>query len=542
MATDYLSALNVGSGLNTTEIIDALVNAERAPREQMITTAKEERTVSISALGQVKTNLSGLNTNLDVIKAVNGLTPIQSGSSVTVEVSDSNLATAFSHQVEVQNLASAQTLVFDGFTGPDQELGAGNLTFRFGSWDADTGVFTADADQSDQIITISDGQDTLADIRDAINEADIGATASIIDTGAGNYNLMLRSETGETNALQITATETTLGSGLAGLDFSTYDANQEVVSAANAGFTIDGVAISRSTNTIDDAFAGMTITLAKTTSSAETIGAEWDSAIALTAMEALVTNINSFSLTLGELSKRGFNGVEDGPLAGDPLVRSIQNRMRSLTTEPIEGYGDTAVYLATFGLETQRDGSIMIDEDVFTAAFDENPAAFNAIIKNSITSSNDNIDASVIGDSWTGGQYTLAIDDDGNATIDEAEMSLLAGTYRISEGAANGLRLNVPADVTSATIYMGRSLVSKLQSFAETLLSRNNDIDTVIDRYNDDISDYDDKLAKLDSRMATMQERYVAQFGAMEMLVASLDKTKEGLNNMMDAWRGSMND
>ena len=52
MATDYLSALNIGSGLNTTEIIDSLVNAERAPREKVINTAKEEKTVSISALGQ----------------------------------------------------------------------------------------------------------------------------------------------------------------------------------------------------------------------------------------------------------------------------------------------------------------------------------------------------------------------------------------------------------------------------------------------------------------------------------------------------------
>jgi flagellar hook-associated protein 2 len=245
---------------------------------------------------------------------------------------------------------------------------------------------------------------------------------------------------------------------------------------------------------------------------------------------------------LGELSKRGINGGEDGPLAGDPLVRSIQNRMRSLTTEPIEGYGDDAVYLATFGLETQRDGSITLDEDVFAAAFDENPAAFNAIIKNSITSSNNTIDASVIGDSWTGGAYALAIDDDGNATIDEADMSLLAGTYRISEGGANGLRLDVPAGVTSATIYMGRSLVSNLQSFAETLLARNNDIDTVIDRYNDDISDYDDQLAVLDSRMTAVRERYITQFMAMESLVASLNNTKVGLNNMMDAWRGSMND
>ena len=67
MATDYLSALNVGSGLNTTEIVDSLVNAERAPRENILTTAKEERTVNVSALGTVKTELASLNTSLAYI-------------------------------------------------------------------------------------------------------------------------------------------------------------------------------------------------------------------------------------------------------------------------------------------------------------------------------------------------------------------------------------------------------------------------------------------------------------------------------------------
>ena len=121
-------------------------------------------------------------------------------------------------------------------------------------------------------------------------------------------------------------------------------------------------------------------------------------------------------------------------------------------------------------------------------------------------------------------------------------MTLISGVYRISEGNANGLRLDVPDGVSSATIYMGRSMVSQLQQYIDTMLARNNDIDNVIDRYNSDISDYDDKLSALDNRMTSLRERYVTQFSAMESLVASLKKTEEGLNNMMDSWRGMMND
>jgi flagellar hook-associated protein 2 len=84
-------------------------------------------------------------------------------------------------------------------------------------------------------------------------------------------------------------------------------------------------------------------------------------------------------------------------------------------------------------------------------------------------------------------------------------------------------------------------MVSQLQQYIDTMLARNNDIDNVIDRYNSDISDYDDKLSALDDRMASVRERYVSQFSAMESLVASLKKTEEGLSNMMDSWRGMMN-
>jgi flagellar hook-associated protein 2 len=320
MATDYLSALNVGSGLNTTEIIDSLVNAERAPRESLITAAKEEKTVSISALGTVKTELSTLNTSLGVIKTVNGLAPIQSGNSVAIEISDANEASAFSHQIQVSNLAKAQTLAFDGFTSASQSLGAGSLTISFGAWNSSSGVFTADSNQSDQTITIADGNDTLTDVKDTINAADIGVYASIIDTGDGNFTLLVTSETGENNALRIVASETVSNSGLAGLDFSSYDASQEVISATDANFSIDGLDVVRETNIIDDVFDGIKMTLVSTTSSAETIGASWDSATALAAMNSFVISINDFRTTLSNLSSRGVNGAESGPLAGNSLT------------------------------------------------------------------------------------------------------------------------------------------------------------------------------------------------------------------------------
>jgi flagellar hook-associated protein 2 len=258
-------------------------------------------------------------------------------------------------------------------------------------------------------------------------------------------------------------------------------------------------------------------------------------------MNALVENVNGFRATLSALSRRGIDGVEGGPLAGDPLARNILNRMRSFTTQPIEGYGEDPIYLANFGLKTARDGTISLEEDIFTAAFEADPSSFKAIIKNSITTSQPGITASVVGDDWTEGNYTLSIDANGDANINGSAMILSSGVYSISEGDPNGLRLDVPDGVTSATIYMGRSMISQMQQYIDTMLARNNDIDGIISRYRNDISDYEDKLSALDNRMASLRKRYVSQFSAMNNVLASAKKTREGLTNMMDTWRGMMN-
>ena len=73
MAVDYLSALNVGSGLNVTQIVDALVDAEKVPQEARIQEQLDERNVSISSLGDVKSDLGVFKGNLDVYMGETGL-------------------------------------------------------------------------------------------------------------------------------------------------------------------------------------------------------------------------------------------------------------------------------------------------------------------------------------------------------------------------------------------------------------------------------------------------------------------------------------
>ena len=160
MSVDYLSTLNVGSGLNTTEIIDALVDAERAPAESQITKKREQRNIEISGLGQVKQGFEALNAGLTPATGLTGLVASSTSTAFDIEIEDMSKASAFSHNVIVDSVAAGQTLVFDGHSGETASVGTGSLTLSFGKWESD-GSFSANSDRSDVTVNIDSSSGTL---------------------------------------------------------------------------------------------------------------------------------------------------------------------------------------------------------------------------------------------------------------------------------------------------------------------------------------------------------------------------------------------
>ena len=539
MSVDYLSTLNVGSGLNTTEIIDALVDAERAPAESQITKKQEQRTVEISGLGQIKQGFEALNSGLTPATGLTGLVASSTSASLDIEIDDMAKASAFSHSVIVDSVAAGQTLVFDGHSGETASVGTGSLTLSFGTWESD-GSFTANSDRSDVTVNIASGDGTLAGLRDAINAADADVTASILKTSATNYALVLKSREGADHAMRITASEDAGAAGLADFAYGAVDANIETIAASDASLRLDGTTITRDSNSITDLVDGMKVTLKSTTTTTSSLSARYDTATATAAMPLVADGLNGMNEMLGSMSKRGVGGAEDGPLAGDPLLRSLQRQLRSYTTMPIPGYKDEPVYLADFGVKTERDGTVTLDEAVFKSAFESDPESFAAITNSQIVSSSGLIDTSVIGGPPNPGVYNFDIADDGSATIDGNAMTQNGSTYSIASGDATGLRLSITGNGADATIYVGTSLIEKVSSFANDVLALNSDLGLKISRYNEDLTEYETELTDLDTRIESIRARYVAKFSVMESSVTSLKETGKSLENMMEAWRASL--
>jgi len=539
MSVDYLSSLNAGTGLNTTEIIESLVNAERAPKEELINNKREKRTVEISGLGQTKQGFETLKTGLVPATGVTGLSASSSSTAVSLEITDPDKASAFSSSVIVDSVATAQTLVFGGHASETADTGTGSLTLSFGSWAVD-GSFASNSNRTDVTVQVTSPNNTLVGLRDAINTASDDVKASVLKTSDNTYALVIRSRDGASHAMRITASEDDGAAGLTNFAYTAVDNNTQTVAGADASLRLDGTTITRETNSITDLIDGVKLTVNATSTTASTIAASHDTSAATSAMQTIVDNLNNLQSTLATMTRRATGNEEDGPLAGDALIRSLQNRLRSYTTTPITGFGANAVYLTDFGVTTARDGSVTLDTAKFKTAYEANPDSFAAITNSRITSSSTLVSPSAVGQTPKPGSYQFDIAADASATLDGTAMTVSGSVYSIATGDAAGLNLTISGSGADATIHVGKSLIENLSEFATDVLALNSDLNTKIQRYNDNLTSYDDEMADLDSRIESIRARYVTRFAAMETVVASFKKTGESLDHMMDSWQASL--
>ena len=135
MAVDYLSAINQGgSGLNITQIVDGLVEAETAPEKDLINSDVDSKTLEISSLGTVASELAALKTNAASLANKTKLSTSSASALNTISLTNPSTAQVFSSDLTVSTLATPQTLEFTGFTSTSQNIGSGTITVDFGNW------------------------------------------------------------------------------------------------------------------------------------------------------------------------------------------------------------------------------------------------------------------------------------------------------------------------------------------------------------------------------------------------------------------------
>lgn len=365
-----IASPGLGSGLDVNSIISNLMQLERQPMVQLQQKESSYRS-KLSALGTVKSSLSTFKSSLSDLKSPSVFTSRKTtvGDDTTYTATASSTASAGSYNIRVDTLAAAHSVATGEFTSTTDTVGTGSLTFQFGTYSG--GTFSPNGDKAAQTITIASGQNTLAGIRDAVNAADAGVTASIVNNGSGERLVFSSTDSGTENSLKITvddddATDT----DTSGLSQLAYDPEasagsgknlSQTVAAADATLNINGIDITKSSNTVTDAISGVTLNLLKTNASTVSLKVEVDSDTIKEKVEAFVSAYNTLSTTLKDMSSYDADTKIAGPLNGDSTVFAIRNQLRNILNTSLSTAGGGLTTLSDAGVTFQRDGTLALD-------------------------------------------------------------------------------------------------------------------------------------------------------------------------------------
>ena len=554
---DYISALNAGSGLNTTEIVDTLVDAEVLPKQNKINQQVAEKNVSISSLGQVKSDFTSFDTNLGILESQDAIITASSSTAITVIPESTTVLKPFVHNMTITTLAKSHTIAVSGSAASAPYTTANavyrgststeELIFKVGGYNSDNTYAIQANSPTPQSIAIT-ATTTIQDVASQINSlTGLGLSASVVKTGDSSYSLVVKSGLGNKKQIFMSA-EDGSNNEQAALSFShpVNHAARQVVAGVDASFTFDGITVTRPTNTITDLVSGVTLQLNKTSSTDIEVGAAYDETQAIDILTAFVTEVNTVRTSMTNMTAMGIDGGDGGPLRGDTLIRSYINRLKAITTTPISNYKDDPIYLSNFGVMTELDGSLSIDTVKFKEYFKDNPSDFDALMQNRVSSGNALVQASGSGSRYKAGTYDLSLTSSGSpatfagANLDSVAMVLESGVFKGDSANTLGINIIPSIGATDTKVYIGQSLISSLREFSKSVLTPGNAIDSKISNYNEDITGYEDELLKLETAMETIRARYTQQFSAMETAVSSFKKTGEYLTNFMDGWRAGL--
>ncbi|WOJ96648.1 flagellar filament capping protein FliD [Congregibacter brevis] len=383
-----VAATGIGSGLDIEGLVTQLVAAERGPTETRLVAREAQLTSQLSAFGTLQGSLSSLQSSVDALAdtATFSQRSASSSNSDALGVSAGAGAAAGSFSVSIDSLAQSQSLASGSFSSLTDVVGEGELTLRFGTADitgADPGPesfnsFSVNADRASATITIDSSNNTLQGVRDAINAADAGVSAAIVNDGEGFRLLLSSTDTGADNSIEIQVSDTgdsnnTDAEGLSRLAFNT-DANNlsQTVAAQDASFSINGLALTSASNNADDVIDGVSLTLQATTEAPVTVTVRDNESAVRTAIESFVSAFNNFTNVSSNLTAYDAETDRAGALQGDFATRSIITQVRSALTGSSNGFEGPFSTLAELGITTQANGNLAIDEGRLGAALRDN--------------------------------------------------------------------------------------------------------------------------------------------------------------------------
>ncbi len=460
VGSSVLLSMGNGSGIDILKLARDLTDAEQLPQQNRIETAQGKTEAAISSYAILKFNAELL------IKQFNGLndaqelaTPVATSNNTSAVSVSATLGSALSgsHEIDVTQLAAAQRNKSSEFSASSQSLNSGS------GFD-----ISVASNGKTHTISIGAGLDTPSGIAAAINASGTGFTATLVDTDTDgdNYRLVIQGPSGEDNAFTVSSTP----------NLGFHASGNQLTTAANARFTVDGIAIERASNTVSDAITGITLNL-NAVASGISLQVVSDTSTLKTKLQDLVSVYNDMQIALTELGDPDSDEEEvGGALSNDlSLLRTVRDTMydaiSAVSSTPSGGVNS----LTDLGIELTRTGTLSFNESTYD---------------------------------------TVAL----NKFSDIVTM-LSAGTTDQSAFSSDNQGLAFDAKVKLDTLMDAYDGIFVIRESSAA----------------DKLTDYEDRLSKIEMRMEMVYQSYVRQFSAMETLINTLNGTREYVKGQLES-------
>lgn len=361
-----ITSTGLATGMNINGIVKQLVSAEGQAAKGVLDRQQSRIDTRLSGLGKLKGALAAFQTVLKKLDALETFSArkVSLSSESAVAVKADRTAAVGSYDIEVLSLARAEKMVSAGWSSSDAIVGTGTLTLGVGGRSFD--------------VTIDASNNTLAGIRDAINNAagNIGISATIVnaDDGSGgslSKLVLTAKETGTAHGLSVSINDAdgndSDASGLSGLMFT------QLVAAQDAVIRVDGQTITRSSNTISDAVTGLTFNLKALTGSPVVAEVRADTEEVVKALQGFVDGYNSLRQVMSDLARYDPASKKSSELTGDATLRNLQQQLRRDLTAPVATARAGIDALADIGIEIDRYGAMKLNTVRLNEAMKDDP-------------------------------------------------------------------------------------------------------------------------------------------------------------------------
>jgi len=353
------------SGLNTTELINALMDVQAIPRN-LLSAKSDDKKVIISQLQTLNTSLQDLAAKAKTAakgETLSAFSATSSSKDLTVSLRPG--AAALSADIVVDRLAQKHTVV----------------TAASASWPDTPPTLTLENASGEQL-EVTAASASMSDVARAINSAGFGITASVVSAGTDADGTPLQrlqlvaAESGEKGAFRV------LDAG--GQDIATAPGAAVVATGADAQVRLwAGTAaeqlVTSASNTFTELFSGVDVTVSAVSADPVTIGVAVDDKARTTAAAEFVKQIASLLTRIDNGSKATVGGGADdtttlGVFTGDSTVRALRQSLAEAVQHPVDGTSPSSI-----GISIDRYGALTIDETKFAAALADDPDAVTAL-------------------------------------------------------------------------------------------------------------------------------------------------------------------